>query len=286
MNSDIDHIVLTRFNLPSSGSESLVRAKEGWLRQRVELFERYCMPSVAAQGVKDFHWIIYFDPESPEWLMTRISEWCSDGAFTPIFRESVGHAELVGDLRAVSGARRPRLITTNLDNDDGLATDFIERLQKAPVSSPRAALYLSRGLIKRDGRVYLRTDRDNAFCSVAEDWTEPAGCWADWHNRLALQMPVIEIGGAPGWLQVIHGLNVSNRVRGRQVAPTDYRQLFGSSLDDVFAPNAGQLAMDALWNAPHRIIKETGRAAVKRAVLRLAGEDGLDRLKAGLVVRR
>jgi hypothetical protein len=27
----IDHVLLTRFNLPSRGLESLIRAKDGWL---------------------------------------------------------------------------------------------------------------------------------------------------------------------------------------------------------------------------------------------------------------
>ena len=28
------HVFLTRFNLPSEGVESLIRAREGWLRER------------------------------------------------------------------------------------------------------------------------------------------------------------------------------------------------------------------------------------------------------------
>ncbi|MBY8850425.1 putative rhamnosyl transferase, partial [Saccharothrix sp. MB29] len=69
----MDHVVLTRFNLPSVGAESVVRAQEGWLTKRVGLFERYCLPSVAAQTSSDFRWLIYFDPESPQWLKDRIA---------------------------------------------------------------------------------------------------------------------------------------------------------------------------------------------------------------------
>ncbi len=46
--------------------------QSGWLEDRVELFERYCLPSVAAQTDRRFSWIIYFDPQSPAWLRQRI----------------------------------------------------------------------------------------------------------------------------------------------------------------------------------------------------------------------
>ena len=45
----LDHVILTRFNLPTGGVEGIMRAREGWLRERIDLFERYCAPSVAAQ---------------------------------------------------------------------------------------------------------------------------------------------------------------------------------------------------------------------------------------------
>jgi hypothetical protein len=31
-------------------------------------FERYCAPSVSRQSTDDFTWLIFFDPESPQWL--------------------------------------------------------------------------------------------------------------------------------------------------------------------------------------------------------------------------
>ncbi len=48
----VDHVFLTRFNLPSAGFESMVRAKQGWLQNRVELFERFCLPSLRPRPVR------------------------------------------------------------------------------------------------------------------------------------------------------------------------------------------------------------------------------------------
>ena len=58
------------------------------------------------------------------------------------------------------------LITTNLDNDDGLAVDFSERIRSVETTHRRVAVYAARGLIKSANTVFLRTDRHNAFCSV------------------------------------------------------------------------------------------------------------------------
>jgi hypothetical protein len=279
MASDLDHVLLTRFNLPSRGVESIIRAKAGWLRDRIALFEHYCLPSVQAQTNQDFHWIIYFDPESPEWLLRHIQNHADEGAYVPIFRQSVSNAELVADIARVTGGHAARLITSNLDNDDGLAIDFIERLQAAEPCGERTAVYLARGLIKSGSRLYLRKDRHNAFGSVVETWTSPSTCWSDWHTLLGKSMPVIELYDQPGWLQVVHGANVSNRVRGRLVSPAGYARLFPGLLDDVCTPHPSELATDILVAQPRRIAKESSRALAKGIVMRLLGKKGMDQVK-------
>ena len=76
MKPSIDHVILTRFNLPTAGVESLVRAQEGWLRDRQVLFEKYCLPSVKFQTRQDFSWIVYFDTQSPVAEGTHIGVEC------------------------------------------------------------------------------------------------------------------------------------------------------------------------------------------------------------------
>lgn len=280
MPSTIDHVLLTRFNLPSVGVESVVRAQEGWLRTRIELFERYCVPSVRAQTNENFTWVIYFDPESPPWLLERIEEYRAAGTFTPLFRPSFSHSELISDLRSVVGTPRSELITTNLDNDDGLAIDFVDRLQSGQAPSAPTALYLTRGLILSPAGLYLRFDRHNAFCSVRESWTaEPRTCWLDWHDLLPRHLPVRELAGRPGWLQVVHGTNVSNKVHGRLSAPGPYRELFLGLLDDIPNPQPAAVLRDRLVAQPLRGIRDWLRAAVKRMGRAILGKDGWDRAK-------
>src|SRR4051812_14454073 len=149
----LDHVLLTRFNLPSAGHEGLVRAKENWLRDRVALFERYCLPSVRAQTCQDFTWIVYFDPQSPQWLRDWAGEHQDSGDFHVVYRDEVPRAVLLDDIRAaLPGAPRGTLLTTNLDNDDSVARDFVARLQAATPVTERAAVYLGDGLIVQGDR--------------------------------------------------------------------------------------------------------------------------------------
>ncbi|RAN76508.1 hypothetical protein B5P43_23205 [Bacillus sp. SRB_336] len=280
------HFLLTRFNLPSSGPESLIRSSPEWLRNRVGLFRRYTIPSVLAQGSGRCEWIIYFDPESPDWLKSQISADAAAGTYTPIFAESVDRARLLADLRSHAPAGSRRVITTNLDNDDGLASDFIERIQTADPGGGRHAIYLADGLIKSGTEVFVRTDKHNAFCSVAEDWDNAVTCWSEWHNLLADHMPTTVVRGDPAWLQVIHGANVSNRVRGRLASPASHLGRYPGLLDDVRTPGRADLAAERLVRVPSRALREYGWAAGKFMLMKTVGKEGLDRVKMRLASLR
>ncbi|MEV7604328.1 glycosyltransferase [Paenarthrobacter sp. NPDC089322] len=275
----VDHVLLTRFNLPSKGFESLIRAKDGWLRERVELFEKYCVPSVRAQTEKAFHWIVYFDPESPEWLTKRIHTLNTDGIFTPVFRAEVSTDELLEDIAHVTGRRSPELLTSNVDNDDGLAVDFVARVQAADCEQLPTAIYLASGLVKEGPSVYLRRDHRNAFCSVRSVWSAPATCWSAWHDQLGKAMAIKDIDGPPAWLQSVHGSNVSNRVRGRLVSPRPFVRRFPGLLDDAGSVTSIDLVRDALFRRPSRMLRDTLRSAVKAAIVRLLGPAGIDKVK-------
>lgn len=275
----VDHVFLTRFNLPSAGVESLIRARENWLRERIELFERYTVPSIRAQTCQNFRWIVYFDPHSPRWLLDRVDKHVAAGTLVALFRESVPHEALYADLRTVVGSLGDQLLTTNLDNDDGLAVDFVARLQAVRATTERTAVYLRHGLIKSPAGLYRRRDQLNAFCSVRESWDEPMTCWADWHNRLGRHMPVLSVGGPPAWLQVVHDNNVSNRVRGRLTTPNIAHAGFGELIRDVPRPTAAERCRDLVVEGPRRALRDSARIIGKRAVLAIGDKEALDRLK-------
>lgn len=273
------NVFLTRYNLPSEGVESLIRAKDGWLRERTELFERYTVPSVRAQLGEDIYWVVYLDTESPQWLLDKMYGWRDESLLTPVLRTSVSPEDRAHDIRQAVGRDSGPVITANLDNDDGLAKDFVQRLRQAPVNGERNALYIAHGLISNGARTYLREDRVNAFCAVREDLADPVTCWTDWHNRLGLHMPVVEVEGGPGWLQVIHGTNVSNRVRGTIVDPAPYRELFGELLDGIEAPTRAELARDRFVEAPSRWLRDSARGQARAGLVKVLGKERFNAMK-------
>lgn len=279
MKPKIDHVILTRFNLPTAGVESLIRAKEGWLRDRQELFEQHCLPSVRLQTNQNFSWIIYFDTQSPQWLKERISVLSATGIFIPIYRDAVSPEELLSDVETVRGSDASILLTTNLDNDDGLSINFVERLQESVVDEVRTAIYIPAGLIQQGEKLYLRHDKDNAFCSVSELWSDAKTCWVDWHNLLHQHMRVKEVNGEPGWLQVVHTGNVSNRVRGRRVSAENYRSSFAGRLPEIVEPRKLDLINENLIQYPIRTIREWARGSAKKVALQVGGKDTLENMK-------
>lgn len=279
----IDHVLLTRFNLPSKGLESFVRASYGWTEQRVRLFEQFCLPSVIAQTDRRFRWIVYFDPDSPEWLKEWIDSASRDGNFTPKFRVQVTNAQKLEDIASQFDTRHEELLTTNLDNDDALAVDFVERLHSEEPPAARTAYYFPNGLIRSGAKVYTHRDPANAFVSIRETWDSPITCWGEIHHAFPRHLAVRHIGGGPGWMQVVHGRNVSNKIRGRLVDPEAYRYCFDDLLDDLAPPAAVELAFDRVLAFPARVGRDAVLRTVRIALVASMGHSRVDRLK--LVVR-
>lgn len=276
-------VLLTRFNLPTSGKESLIRSQEGWLRDRFGMFERFTIPSVRAQTLP-VSWLVYIDPQSPEWLLRAMERWQDEGLLRAVARQVVTPADVATDVRDIAGVDPGgRVVTTNLDNDDGLAIDFAARISAAdPRHAAPVAVYVPRGLVRHGAELYEVIDRTNAFCAVAERADRPVTCWVDWHTLLPKHMPVVEVGGGPGWLQVVHGRNVSNRARGRRTAAGPHLATFGDRLTGVVDPSRSDMLRDRWVGRPLRAVRDVGRAGLKGVLFAVLGKDRFDAAKSRL----
>jgi hypothetical protein len=92
-------------------------------------------------------------------------------------------------------------------------------------------------------------------------------------------MNVRELAGAPGWLQVVHDSNVSNRIHGKRVSPAPYLDAFGSLLDGIDDVGRLDLLRDSALDRPRRVALDSGRSLLKHAAMTVVGKEGLDRLK-------
>ena len=75
-----------------------MRATEGWLRDRMDLFERYCAPSVDRPAGRGLTWIVYVDPRARRGCSTARRP-TREPAAAPHVREAVGDEEMRDDLR-------------------------------------------------------------------------------------------------------------------------------------------------------------------------------------------
>lgn len=218
------HVIQTRFNMPSPGRESQIRNRPGWLAGRFDLFERYCLPSIAAQTERDFHWVIYLDVATPPEFRDRIEACRRIMPFTPFYTDYFDAPGWPRSLESLFPERTPWLLTSRLDSDDALAVDYVARLRAAVAAAqPTAAcaFNVTEGIVIHAGRVYAHRHRSNAFASWFEPWDGSARtAMAIKHMELSKVGPILQVAGPAGWLQVIHDSNVSNKVRGRRVAPS------------------------------------------------------------------
>jgi hypothetical protein len=232
----IEHVLLTRFNLATPGREEDIRNRPGWLSRRFDLFERYCLPSVASQVSQDFVWIVYFDVETPIEFRDRIDLLSGIYPFVPFYTGlflSDGWRTSVRQVLDGLGKVPDNILTSRLDNDDALARNYISRVRSAAEQSleRHVALNITSGCVLSHGVVYQTQHHSNAFFSLLEPYDN---CFrtaaAIRHMDLGSQVPLVQLDGPPGWLQVVHSENVSNRIRGSIVEPGFLSNLFFEEL--------------------------------------------------------
>ena len=132
---DFTHVIMTRFNVERPNRHDPMRLDPDWLARRFDLFEKYCLPSVAAQTAGNFTWMVYFDAATPQPLRDRIEACRRVFPFVPYFAGAISAAfwprSLEETLVEEGPGRTPWLLTTRFDNDDALANDHVARLQAA-----------------------------------------------------------------------------------------------------------------------------------------------------------
>lgn len=249
--TDFVHVILTRFNLATPGRESTIRNQPGWLGERFDLFEKYCLPTMAAQTARGFQWVIYFDKDTPEPFRSRIEACRQICDFHPYFTPMFPGEHWPVSVREVLAEKQlpetPWLLTTRLDNDDGLAADFVARVQAAVTSQPpaRGSFNVTNGYVFDGRRTYALAHPSNAFASLLERFDESARTISSiQHMHLAEEGPITQVGGPGAWLQVVHGGNVSNKIRGRRVPAAELEGRFPASIG-LGADKASSLAIAA-----------------------------------------
>jgi Putative rhamnosyl transferase len=216
MAKEVTHLLLTRFNTAADFAPSRLGLQTAWLTQRLALFERYCLPSVAAQHGADFHWLVFFDADSPAWLRQKVETY--KRLMTPIYVEGTATDRTIADSVLKTGlVQTPYLLTTRLDNDDSLARSHLSRVARAFNYQDKEFILFPFGLQMYRGHVYQVYWPSNPFLSLVEKVQGKDGFTTVFcvpHNHVHSAGPVTTIWCSSQWMQVLHGSNLLNALRG------------------------------------------------------------------------
>lgn len=277
--SDLCHIILTRFNLPSGGRESKIRHSPNWLENRFELFERYCLPSVMQQSSSNFEWFIYFDIDTPEPFQTRAKKYQIQYQQITIFwGKKIPLADIQRQILDRVPAHKSYLLTSRLDNDDALNSDFIRELQADAAQlthkSHAQVMNYPNGLILSGGRVYSHRDTSNPFASLLEPVSaDIKTIWQHQHTKLHNFGKIHQLKPQAMWLQVIHNDNVSNRIRGHRVHNTELIKAFPFLEKQLGHESDLLVSLENATLTPVRQLKEFFRSQLKIVFMLVKSKD-------------
>jgi hypothetical protein len=225
---------------------------------------------VAYQTVTALEWVIFFDVATPKPYRSKIDLLRRRFPFHAEYTDLFDMDKVVPKIRAMR-RNEEWLLTTRLDSDDVLAKDFVERLRGVLRMESNQVINFNNGAIlslsERSPKLYLAEDRSNPFASLLERFDDHAKTiWAERHVNIDRLGEVDQVFGRPAWMQVIHGENVSNRVKGKRVllhSQSDIFPLLGQ-LDKGQMEKEGEIALENKVLGPIRSGRETARRFLRR----------------------
>ncbi|KZN66258.1 glycosyltransferase [Pseudoalteromonas luteoviolacea] len=135
----IGHILLTRFSYRQNPEDHAKQTADVFLRQdplnpealdfRFALFECACLPNVLAQTNQDFDWVLIIDPDLPKKYRDRLEALIAKRDRTHLHEFRRDDLGSLGWLEQYMSSNVDFALTTNLDDDDIITIDYIERLQ-------------------------------------------------------------------------------------------------------------------------------------------------------------
>lgn len=208
----VTHLLLTKYNSRISDDPTVRPGlDERWLAERLELFARWPLPSIRRQSTPPDGWLLFLDADTPVAHLDALRELVGKDAEIVLTQEHLTGqkvGEIINDRLPASPSV---LLTTRLDSDDALAVSHLRRVRAD--TSFRGFVNPASGLQLVGGRVLRLWDHSSPFLTRIEERAgdrPPRSVLAVEHRKAHTVAPVRQLGGAPAWLQVIHGGNRAN----------------------------------------------------------------------------
>jgi hypothetical protein len=205
---EIAHILLSRFAV---GSKRHHIDKE-WVDYRLDLLEKYCYPSIAAQTCQNFEWYVFSTSSNlNDEQIERINK--LDRMNHIIMEPGTGQNAVAKEIAESKQSKNKILITTRIDCDDAMRVDFMKRIQENVIKNDAPyVINFSTGLEYNLNRTLLTIRTHSAQTNMFTSMVETDTCKTVWcvpHHTLRLKFPVKQIDkGTPRWIQFIHKNNI------------------------------------------------------------------------------
>lgn len=216
------HIITTRFNVPTSiwtiTREGKKPLSEDWLKDRFEIFQKYCLPSFKNQSNKNFIWLVFFDVNTPQKYKSEIEIIQKEFAlFHPIFVQDFEEMrrKALEIIPAFFEDSTQYLISTDLDNDDLLHREFIATVQEKFVPKHDFVIDLKRGLqmtktSDKTALINIFYMVANPFVSLVEDKNNFGTVMKEEHLKFRNYANYTFYDLEPRFIQYIHTNNLVN----------------------------------------------------------------------------
>ncbi len=214
--------IITRFNLRRSDWKTTKNGNkvlsDSWLKERFDLFDNYCFPSVKNQSNQDFKWLVFFDSDTPEIYKKKVEEYSlSFNNFHPFFIDGMdcflpSIKEKINLLDS-----KKYIITSRLDNDDCLHTDYVKVVQSYFNYQEYLAIDVIDGYCMQIGtKVKLGRKRQlyNPFITLIEKKDNCKTVWYRGHTYWKYEKNIYRVKNKRLWLAIIHEKNYSNEFDG------------------------------------------------------------------------
>ena len=236
MNVKFTHYLITRFNIPvnnwnkdKAGNPVL---DDQWMQNRLELFAGYCVPTIANQSERNFIWRIYCDQQTRPPFLDEIRKLTAALPMVQLVLVS-DFDHLLNDLRELlAQVTTPFIITSRLDNDDGLGPHFISDVQKHFVEEDKRIINFTKGVLYDHHRGVLNEIRDsrrNHYGSLIEKVNnegELITVVGYPHGIPPKDSSIDNVDTRFAWLKIIHERNMVSKTNGIPLLQENIRAHF------------------------------------------------------------
>lgn len=217
----MNHFLITRFNIKSENwkftKSGALTHTDLWLEQRFNLFETYCLPSVKNQSNQEFKWFVVFDIGTPNAFKNRIETLASSYSNLIVLYTESFQTLKATLYEAIITNLTPKdnfIITTRLDNDDAIHTDFINCIQQTFLPQHNTIIDVIKGhqfiVNSKNNDLRYYTSHYNPFISLIENVSMFETVMAKNHEHWKTLPNRIVFNKKALWLQVIHDDNILN----------------------------------------------------------------------------